>query len=46
MDANPTRMAEETVTAEWHWWQSWHLRADAAWRRNILDALEAEQGGE
>lgn len=40
MDPNPTRMEPDTARESELWWQSYHLRADEAWRLNIRAALD------
>lgn len=39
MDVTPTRIVQGGVEESEMWWQEWHLKADAAWRANILSAL-------
>lgn len=39
MDVTPTRIVQGGGLESEMWWQSWHMRADAAWRANILSAL-------
>lgn len=38
MDRTPTRMHVGQADI---WWQSWHLQADEAWRKNMTEALSS-----